>query len=66
MNFKRKKDPTSLYLILQFAFIALSFAGAAYVLANQGEPGAGYAVIPMLWSLVFGALYRNSRKNTNK
>ena len=66
MNLKHKKHLASLYLILQFVFIALSFAGAAYVLANNGEPSAGYAVVPMVWSLVFGSLYRNSRKNANK
>ena len=57
---------TTLFLVLQFVFIGLSFAGAIYVLANGGEPSAGYAVIPMLISLVFGHLYRSRKKGSGK
>ena len=57
---------TTLLLILQFVFIGLSLAGAIYVLANGGEPSAGYAVIPMLISLVFGHLYRSRKKRSVK
>ena len=61
-----KFNLTTLFLILQFVFIGLSFVGAIYVLANGGEPSAGFAVIPMLISLVFGHLYRSRKKNSGR
>ena len=62
MKPKKSVNLTSLLLILQFLFLGLSLAGAAYVVLQDGEPSAGFAVIPMVFSLVFGHFYRR-RKN---
>ena len=47
-------------ILLAFAviFIILTFLGVLYVLLNSGTQSAGYAVVPMLFALVFGDWYR--------
>ena len=40
-------------LALSIIFIILTFAGVAYVLYNRGQVNAGYAVVPMVFSLTF-------------
>lgn len=62
MNIKREKAKRNIFLILQIVFIVLTFIGAGYVLLNHGEPNAGYAVVPMLFAMIFGMLFRNGQK----
>lgn len=62
MNIKREKAKRNIFLILQIVLIVLTFIGAGYVLLNHGESNAGYAVVPMLFALIFGMLFRNSQK----
>lgn len=61
MNLKREKIKKNIFLVLQIVFIILTFIGAVLVIIQKVN-NAGYAVIPMLWSLIFGMLYRNSKK----
>lgn len=46
------------FLILNIIFVILTFVGAFYVLGNNGNVNAGYAVIPMVFALIFIFLYR--------
>ena len=62
MNIKREYLKMKVFLILYVLFAALTFVGAGYVLYNKGTVNAGYAVIPMLFGLIVGMLYRNSKK----
>ena len=48
-------------LALSIIFIILTFAGVAYVLYNRGQGNAGYAVVPMVFSLTFTSYYRNKK-----
>ncbi len=48
-------------LVLCIIFTLLTFAGAGYVLYNDGGVNAGYAVIPMVFALASGAFYRSGR-----
>ena len=41
MNSKREKTKRSIFLVLQIAFVVLTFVGAGYVILNHGEPNAG-------------------------
>ena len=70
MNLRHEKTKYNIFLVLQIAFVVLTFVGAGYVILNHGEPNAGYAVVPMLGALIFGMLFRNSQKtiqeNTEK
>ncbi len=54
------------YFILLVIFTIFTFAGAIYVISNNGEPNAGYACIPMLFALVFGGLFHKTRNEINK
>ena len=56
----------NLFLILSMLFTAQTFAGAIYVLVNHGTVNAGYAVIPMLFSLIFASFTRESQNKINK
>lgn len=62
MSLKREKMKRNIFLVLQIAFIVLTFIGTGYVILNDGEPNAGYAVVPMLGALIFGTLFINSQK----
>lgn len=53
---------TKLFLILSILFVLLTFAGAAYVLINNGEVNAGYACVPMVFALIFTGAYRSSKR----
>ena len=48
-----------LTLSLLFSFITV--CGAGYVLLARGEKNAGYAVIPMVISILFTLLWRKNR-----
>ena len=45
-------------LILGVIFLILTFIGAGYVMINNGQPNAGYAVIPGIWTVVCFGIYR--------
>ena len=45
-------------LILGIVFLILTLIGAGYVIMNNGQPNAGYAVIPGIWAVVFFEVYR--------
>ena len=49
-------------LILTILFAALCFIGAGYVLVNNGEVNAGYAVIPMCLCLCCSVLLQNIKR----
>jgi len=61
MDLKREKIKRNIFLIFQIIFTVLTLTGAVLVIIRKVD-NAGYAVIPMLFSLVFGSLYRNSQK----
>lgn len=58
---KKEKLKVKVFLILYIAFIILTLVGAFMVIMHKLD-NAGYAVVPMLFSLIFGMLYRNSKK----
>ena len=62
MNFKKEKTKMKIYLILYIIFLILTFIGAGYNILNKGQANAGYAIIPMLFGLVFAGLYRDCKK----
>lgn len=47
-----------LFLILTISFAVICFAGAGYVILSDGQASAGYAVVPMLLTLVCSLCYR--------
>lgn len=69
MDLKKEKIKRNIFLILQIIFLILTFIGAILVIMKKLD-NAGYAVIPMLWSLIFGEFVQNSQKkikeNTEK
>lgn len=48
-----------LLLVLSIVFGILTFAGVGFVLMNHGEVNAGYACVPMVFSLAFLVIYRS-------
>lgn len=40
-------------LVLSILFTVITFVGATYVLKSSGTVSAGYAVIPMVFSIAF-------------
>jgi len=48
-----------IFLILSILFTVLTFAGAIYVLVNHGTVNAGYAVIPMIFTIACMGVYRS-------
>lgn len=61
MNFKKELVKEKIFLILSIIFIVLTFIGAFMVITHKLN-NAGYAVIPMLFALIFSMLFRNSKK----
>ena len=45
-------------LIFGIIFLILTFIGGGYVIVNNGQANAGYAVIPGLWSVICFGIYR--------
>lgn len=62
MDLKREKNKRNIFLILQIIFFILTIIGAALVWTKKVD-NAGYAVVPMLWSLIFGGFVNNCQKN---
>lgn len=56
------KKLSKFFLTMQIVFTILTFAGAIFVIASHGEHNAGYAVIPMVFTLIFNTAFINSRK----
>ena len=69
MNLKKEKVKRNMFLTLQIVFLILTLVGAILVFIKKVD-NAGYAVIPMLFSLIFGSFMRESQKkikeNTEK
>ena len=69
MDLKKEKIKRNIFLTLQIIFLILTFIGAILVIMKKLD-NAGYAVVPMLWSLIFGGFMQNSQKkikeNTEK
>jgi len=69
MNLKREIIKRNIFLALQSIFTILTFIAAILVIMKKLD-NAGYAVIPMLWALIFGGFVRESQKkikeNSNK
>lgn len=65
MDLKKEKTKRNIFLALQIIFLILTFVGAALVIMKKVD-NAGYAVIPMLWSLIFGGFMRESQKKINE
>lgn len=56
------KRISKFFLAMQIIFTLLTFAGAIFVITSHGEHNAGYAVIPMVFTLIFNMAFINSRK----
>jgi predicted tellurium resistance membrane protein TerC len=65
MNIKKEKIKMKIFLILYIVFAILVFIGAFMVITERVN-NAGYTVIPMLFAVVFGILYRNSKKKVEE
>ena len=65
MDLKKEKIKMKVYFILYIIFLILTFIGAGYNILNRGQANVGYAVIPMLFGLVFTGLYRECKKRIN-
>ena len=61
MDLKNEKIKRNIFLTLQIIFLILTFIGATLVIMKKLD-NAGYAVIPMLWSLIFCGFMRESQK----
>ena len=61
MELKKEKIKRNIFLALQIIFLILTFIGATLVIMKKLD-NAGYAIIPMLWSLIFGGFMRESQK----
>ena len=64
MDMKKERIKRNIFLILQSIFLILTIVGAILVFMKKVD-NVGYAVIPMLWSLIFGAFMRGSQKKIN-
>jgi len=64
MDLKKEKIKRNIFLTLQIIFLILTIISAILVIMKKLD-SAGYAVIPMLWSLIFGGFMRESQKKIN-
>lgn len=55
------KKGLTIFLILQVLFVIVTFAGLVLLLANQVD-NAGLSIVGMVFSLMFGNLYRSSKE----
>ena len=58
---EKKKN---IFLILYILFLIFTIIGAIYSISS--DKNAGYAVIPMIFGLVFSVLYRNAKKSIDE
>lgn len=61
MDLKKEKIKRNIFLTLQTIFLLLAIVGTILVFTKKVD-NAGYAIIPMLWSLIFGSFMRESQK----
>ena len=57
----KEKLKVKIFLILSFVLILTLISG--YLVITHKLDNAGYSVIPMLFTLTFSILYRNSKKD---
>ncbi len=62
MNFNREQLKVKIFLILSLIFAILTLIGGYMVITHKLD-NAGYSVIPMLFTVTFSVLYRNSKKD---
>lgn len=62
MNFNGKQLKIKVFLIFSFIFATLTLVGGYMVITHKVD-NAGYSVIPMLFTVTFCVLYRNSKKD---
>ncbi len=62
MNFNRKQLKVKIFLMLSLIFAILTLIGGYMVITHKLD-NAGYSVIPMLFTVTFSVLYRNSKKD---
>lgn len=60
-NLKKQKIKMKIFFGLYLVFVVLTFVGAISCIVGK-VINAGYAIIPMTFSLIFSSLYRNSKK----
>lgn len=65
MNLKIERFKKNIFLVLLIIFTILTFAGAIGVVTHKFD-NAGYACIPMVFGVIFGMQYRNSKKRSKK
>lgn len=56
----------SINKVLAIFFTILTICGAVYIFYTGGKANAGFAVIPMLFSLIFSNRARSSDKSKQK
>ncbi len=62
MHFNKEKLKVKVFLILSLIFAILTLI-AGYMVITHKLDNAGYSVIPMLFTITFSVLYRNSKKD---
>lgn len=60
----KEKLKVKIFLILSLVFAILTFIGGYLVITHKLD-NAGYSAIPMLFTLTFSILYRNSKKDNS-
>ena len=60
IDLKKEKIKRNIFFTLQIIFLILTLIGAILVFMKKVD-NAGYAVIPMLWSWIFGGFMRESQ-----
>ncbi len=60
-NLNKEKLKEKVFLILQIIFVILTLVGAILLFIGKIK-NAGYAIIPMLFSNMFGLLYKKTKK----
>ncbi len=62
MSFNKEKLKVKVFLILSLIFAILTLIGGYMVITHKLD-NAGYSIIPMLFTITFSVLYRNSKKD---
>mgnify|MGYP000008860735 FL=1 len=58
----KEKLISKIFSILSLVFAILTLIGGYLVITHKLD-NAGYSVIPMLFTLIFSTLYKNSKKD---
>ncbi len=62
MNYDKEKLKVKVFLILSLIFAILTLVGGYLVITHKLD-NAGYSIIPMVFTLTFSILYRNSKRD---